>query len=515
MRGEHRRCWTRRSPPRLGAGYRDDVPEPVRGESRLTVTEQTLPRLGQRRRYRTARDIAYAEFGKRNRLDIWRRADLPADARAPVLLHVHGGAWIIGDKEVQGEILLTEMARRGWVGATITYRLSPGATWPEHIVDVKRAIAWTRDTIAEHGGDPSFIAITGGSAGGHLAALCALTAGDPEYQPGFEDADTSVQACVPLYGVYDVADLAASGRREIVDLWERLVIKAPMASDPAAWERASPVARVHAGAPPMFVVHGRNDTLVPVEQARRFVEQLGAVSTQPVAYAELPQAQHAFEVLRSVRGIHTTRAIARFLDVVRARLGNELAPVVVVVVVVRRPAGAAASSAARAPGSRAASSATSGSRSGHVMSPNSTSSRRLTAVMLRGTPSMSGPMGCRPSSRAPARYSGTRWSGNRADDEVRHRRRHPCRARPPCCPPQAAERSPGGDGGEVAQGADADVVVQRLRAGRVDADEADAFGGVGHVDRERHEDGRHLVARRERVTVVGADRHRDGGQEAL
>ena len=303
----------------LGAGYRDDVPEPVRGEARLTVTEQALPRLGQRRRYRTARDIAYAEFGKRNRLDIWRSADLPADARAPVLLHVHGGAWIIGDKEVQGEILLTEMARRGWVGATITYRLSPGATWPEHIVDVKRAIAWTRATIAEHGGDPSFIAITGGSAGGHLAALCALTAGDPEYQPGFEDADTSVQACVPLYGVYDVADLAASGRREIVDLWERLVIKAPLASDPALWERASPIARVHAGAPPMFVVHGRNDTLVPVEQARRFVEQLGAVSTQPVAYAELPHAQHAFEVLRSVRGIHTTRAIARFLDVIRAR----------------------------------------------------------------------------------------------------------------------------------------------------------------------------------------------------
>jgi acetyl esterase/lipase len=303
----------------LGAGYRDDVPEPVRGEARLTVTEQALPRLGQRRRYRTARDIAYAEFGKRNRLDIWRSADLPADARAPVLLHVHGGAWIIGDKEVQGEILLTEMARRGWVGATITYRLSPGATWPEHIVDVKRAIAWTRATIAEHGGDPSFIAITGGSAGGHLAALCALTAGDPEYQPGFEDADTSVQACVPLYGVYDVADLAASGRREIVDLWERLVVKAPLDSDPALWERASPIARVHAGAPPMFVVHGRNDTLVPVEQARRFVEQLGAVSTQPVAYAELPHAQHAFEVLRSVRGIHTTRAIARFLDVIRAR----------------------------------------------------------------------------------------------------------------------------------------------------------------------------------------------------
>ena len=303
----------------LGASYRDEIPEPVRGEAPLTVTEQTLPRLGQRRKYRTTRDIAYAEFGRRNRLDIWRRADLPADARAPVLLHVHGGAWMIGEKEVQGEILLSEMARRGWVCATITYRLSPRATWPEHVVDVKRAIAWTRATIAEHGGDPSFIAITGGSAGGHLAALCAVTAGDADYQPGFADADTSVQACVPLYGVYDVADLAGSGRREIVDLWERHVMKARVADDLAPWERASPIARVHSGAPPMFVVHGRNDTLVPVAQARQFVDRLRAVSTQPVAYAELPRTQHAFEVFRSVRGVHTTRAIARFLDVVRAR----------------------------------------------------------------------------------------------------------------------------------------------------------------------------------------------------
>ena len=252
-------------------------------------------------------------------MDVWRSADLPAHANAPVLLHVHGGAWMMGDKEIQGEILLSEMARRGWVCVTITYRLSPHATWPEHVVDVKRAIAWTRATIAEYGGDPSFIGITGGSAGGHLAALCALTADDPEFQPGFEDADTTVQACVPLYGVYDVADLAGTGRRDIVELWERQVMKAPLTADPTLWERASPIARVHPDAPPIFVVHGANDTLVPVEQARRFVNALRSVSTRPVAYAELPRAQHAFEVFRSVRGIHTTRAIARFLDVVHAR----------------------------------------------------------------------------------------------------------------------------------------------------------------------------------------------------
>jgi acetyl esterase/lipase len=302
----------------LGPAYRDEVPEAYRGEARLTISEQSLPALGDRRRYRATRNLSYGEH-KPNRLDIWRRADLPADAGAPVLLHVHGGAWVTGDKEVQGEILLSELARRGWVCASMTYRLSPRATWPEHIVDVKRAIAWTRASIAAHGGDPSFIAVTGGSAGGHLSSLAALTPNDPEYQPGFEELDTTVQACVPLYGVYDVADLAGSGRREILELWERSVMKMELTDDPAAFERASPLVRVHPDAPPMFVIHGVNDTLVPVEQARLFVERLRAASHQPVAYAELPLTQHAFEVLRSVRGIHTARAIARFLDVVRAR----------------------------------------------------------------------------------------------------------------------------------------------------------------------------------------------------
>jgi acetyl esterase/lipase len=306
----------------LGERYRDEVLAELRDEAPLTVSEQTLPQVGQRRRYRNARNLSYGEDRARNRLDIWRRTDLPTDAKAPVLIHVHGGAWMMGNKEVQGEILFSEMARRGWVCVTITYRLSPRATWPEHVVDVKRAIAWTRATIAAHGGDPAFIAITGGSAGGHLAALAALSAGDPDFQPGFEEADTSLQACVPLYGVYDVADLAGSGRRDIVDLWERQIMKAPLADDPKLWEQASPIARVHADAPPTFVVHGANDSLVPVDQARRFVRELRSVSTQPVAYAELPRTQHGFEVFRSVRGIHTTRAIARFLDTVHARSGH-------------------------------------------------------------------------------------------------------------------------------------------------------------------------------------------------
>jgi len=87
---------------------------------------------------------------------------------------------------------MSHLAELGWVCVAINYRLSPRSTWPDQIVDVKRALAWTKEHIAEYGGDPDWVAITGGSAGGHLSSLAALTPNDPQFQPGFEDADTSV-----------------------------------------------------------------------------------------------------------------------------------------------------------------------------------------------------------------------------------------------------------------------------------------------------------------------------------
>ncbi len=102
---------------------------------------------------------------------------------------------------------------RGWVCVAINYRLAPRDPFPAHIVDVKKAIAWIRENIAAYGGNPDYIAITGGSAGGHLAALAALTANDAAYQPGFEDADTTVQAAVPHYGVYDFAGVDRTAQR--------------------------------------------------------------------------------------------------------------------------------------------------------------------------------------------------------------------------------------------------------------------------------------------------------------
>ena len=267
------------------------------------------------------RNIDYQGDGaRRHRLDVY--APKGVEGGAPVLVYVHGGAWVIGDKREQGRPMMFELVARGWVCVAINYRLSPAATWPDHIVDVLTAIAWVKAHIAEYGGDPSFVALAGGSAGGHLAALAALAAGDPAFQPSFEDVDTTVDACIPIYGVLDMtADRATSGKYGpgLRILLEHRVFKKKLREHRAEFEAASPLHRIHEGAPPFLVLHGTHDTLVPVAVPRAFVPALRAVSSNPVAYVELPMAQHAFDVTASPRTSATTAGVVAFLDAVRDR----------------------------------------------------------------------------------------------------------------------------------------------------------------------------------------------------
>jgi acetyl esterase/lipase len=308
----------------LGSDYRHRIREPFDPAPDAPVSRRDilLPDFTVRRRYRVEKDIAYGEYGRRNRLDIWRRQDLEHDARAPVLVQIHGGAWMMGQKEGQGEPLMAHLVQRGWVCVAPNYRLSPRSTWPDHIVDVKKVLAWVKENIAEHGGDPEFVVITGGSAGGHLCSLAALTPNDPQFQPGFEDADTSVAACVAFYGVYDFTNRHGTGREDMQPFLEKRVFKSLVADDRPRWEQASTISHVGSDAPPFFVLHGTNDSLVPVEQARTFVDELRKSSSSPVVYAELPLAQHAFDILPSVRAAFTARAVERFLAVVRTQHGG-------------------------------------------------------------------------------------------------------------------------------------------------------------------------------------------------
>jgi acetyl esterase/lipase len=304
----------------------------VRSDTFAVPTQRTAPTWG--RWWRVTRAIPmksravqethnvdyWGDGRRRHRLDIYRSRLVPRE-NAPVMVYVHGGGWVIGDKREQGKPMMFELVARGWVCVAINYRLSPKAVWPDHIVDVKHALAWVKEHIAEYGGDPDFIAISGGSAGGHLCALAALSVGDPAFQPGFEAADTSVQACVPFYGVMDLTSSpegSAIFGPGLVEMLEKTVMKVKESDHPEVFRAASPTYRVRAGAPPFFVLQGANDTLVPVETARTFVQRLRAVSRSPVAYAELPLAQHAFDVVASLRCQATTSAVGDFLEAARA-----------------------------------------------------------------------------------------------------------------------------------------------------------------------------------------------------
>lgn len=310
----------------LGSNYLEDIPAERRSLLRETVIARDWrkPFAFKSDAVKVVRGISYGPAGERNKLDIHLPRE-PREARngsggAPVLLQIHGGAWIMGEKKQQARPLMTHLAERGWVCVAINYRLSPKVKFPDHLIDAKRAMKWIRENIAEYGGDPNYVAVTGGSAGGHLSSLFALTANDPQFQPGFEDVDTSVKAAAPFYGIYDFADREnVRAQSTMVPFLEKYVMPMRLSEDPDFWDQASPVCHVSEDAPPWMAIHGDQDLLAFVEDARLFVTALRTVSKQPVVYAEVPYAQHAFDIFHSERSAQAVNAVTQFLEWVRAR----------------------------------------------------------------------------------------------------------------------------------------------------------------------------------------------------
>lgn len=261
------------------------------------------------------RNIAYGEVGKaRLKLDIRRNRHYQPDS--PVLFQIHGGAWTQGwgSKNEQGLPLMNHLAERGWICVSIDYRLSPRATFPDHIIDCKKALVWVKQHIAEYGGDPNFIVLTGGSAGGHLSALMAVTENLPTFQPGFEREDTTVQGCISFYGIYDFLDEnALQTHRGLHHLLEKSILKVSKRTNPDLYRLASPAHHIHDGVSPFMLIQGDQDSLVSARESAWFARRLSAVSENPVIYVELPGAQHAFDIFPSLRSELTLQGIDRFL----------------------------------------------------------------------------------------------------------------------------------------------------------------------------------------------------------
>jgi len=262
---------------------------------------------------RVIRDVEFHRvFAHSLKLDIF----LPdaAGNNRPALVYVHGGGWVYGDKKDQGLPLCSHLASLGWVCFNINYRLSPLATWPDHLVDAKAAIAWVREHAGDYGVDPGFVAISGGSAGGHISAMAALTQGREDLQPGFEDADTTLQAIVTSYGVYDMKNrLGAHNPEFTTRMVAPLIIKADPRLQPEKFAAASPRDHTDKASIPWLILHGTDDELAPIVETRDFHKALRRDSTSTVAYAELPAASHAFDIYYCHRAIAAVDLTARFL----------------------------------------------------------------------------------------------------------------------------------------------------------------------------------------------------------
>jgi acetyl esterase/lipase len=282
----------------------------------------------------TAFDLRYYGSHPRQVLDVFRPKGV---ANAPVVLFVHGGAWMFGDKNLFGlyRSVGRFLASHGIVAVLINYRLSPEVKYPAHVQDLARAFAWTRRNIAKYGGDPDRIALCGHSAGGHLVALLAT---DPTYlndpELGLKAADrAAVRGVAAICGLYEIPTPSRLNALSAALLPTLLVAGAPpepsthaarfsagdllrpvFGDDLKVREQASPLAHVHKGLPPFLVLYAERELPLLADMARQFARALREVGDS-VELERIPDCHHNFILFRLSRpGDPTAAALLPFIE---------------------------------------------------------------------------------------------------------------------------------------------------------------------------------------------------------
>ena len=216
------------------------------------------------------KDVVYGTGGGENLLlDL----AMPKGLTQPVagVIWIHGGAWQGGSKN-EFEKLIRDSARAGYVAISINYRLAPKHLFPAQVEDCKCAVRWLRANAAKLQVDPNRIGVVGSSAGGHLAMMLgAMDSADGlEGEGGSPEASSRVQAVVSFAGPTDLSVEFPALSRGLVATF----LGGPQSEKQDAARRASPVTYVNAGDPPMLLIQGTKDPLVPHDQAIRMVESL-------------------------------------------------------------------------------------------------------------------------------------------------------------------------------------------------------------------------------------------------
>jgi acetyl esterase/lipase len=239
-------------------------------------------------------DITYSTIpGYRSMtLDLY----VPAKGRAvrPLVIYVHGGGWTGGNSRNAGAFanfpaVLADLAARGYVVASLNYRLSGEARFPAAADDVDAAIRWLKGHAADYGIDKTRVAIWGGSAGGQLAALAAT---DCTPSAAGKESDC-VQAAAIWYGVFDFAALPQRAPPPGQPVAENAYLGCRIAECPKVVAAASPIAHVDAKTPPMLLIYGSEDKTVPPDQSRAMAAKLKATGVRNEVI-EIAGADHSF-----------------------------------------------------------------------------------------------------------------------------------------------------------------------------------------------------------------------------
>lgn len=220
---------------------------------------------------RIEKDIPYLGPDRQEKGDLYPPAVVPEGKRFPAVVIIHGGGWSGGDKGAAREINIgTNLARNGYVGFSINYVLakSKHPTWPQNLYDCKTAVRWLRKNAERLHIDTDHIGAIGGSAGGHLAAMLALTGAEAGLDPPgpYGEYSCRVQAAVDLYGPADLTDWPAGKGLSM--------LPGTREEKPELYRLASPVNQARRTAAPLLILHGTADGTVPVEQSQRLADAL-------------------------------------------------------------------------------------------------------------------------------------------------------------------------------------------------------------------------------------------------
>jgi acetyl esterase/lipase len=237
----------------------------------------------------------------------------------PAVLWIHGGGWERGDKNSHAGAQV--FADAGFVAATLTYRLSGEAAFPAAIEDCKCAIRFLRANARRFGVDPHRLGVAGSSAGGHLALLIATAdqSAGLEGDGGWPNVSSRVQAAASYYGVSDFSDMPSRFPADTAQVIVKF-LGGTLEDKPDPYRRASPIAYISKHSPPMLLVHGEQDEVVPIDQSLRMADAYRRAG-QPVEFVAMQNTGHDFAavpgaaVTPSVDAIHarTVEFFERYL----------------------------------------------------------------------------------------------------------------------------------------------------------------------------------------------------------